>query len=224
MTETPSRKVLYRVGALPPEQGPRPTRLLMLSGGLDSAWCLNHYLSQGIPLRTHHVRLTDHEGRHDVEDAAVERILEWVDQQGWSHLVIHTRSEVDYGTLRYIPFNHHLWAYWAGAIMADPANRQIDTYIVCRHSDAQPNVNMERQVDAGIRAHIRAITGRNVEFEYPMYHLAKADVVRTIPAELRERAWWCRRPVRDSNGGYDRCHKCRTCRQVDAGLAAIGLS
>lgn len=198
---------------------PAPEHLLMLSGGLDSAWCLNHYLSQGIPLRTHHVRLNDWEGRADVEDRAVERILDWAAQQGWSHLITHTRSEVNFGDLRWIPYNYHLWAYWAGTIMASPAGKSITKIVIPRHSDAFDNAAAPEKSNHAYRTHVRTMSGRTPELVYPMIHLAKADIVRTIPDELREAAWWCRRPV---NGKP--CHKCKTCKQVDEGLRQMDSS
>lgn len=193
-----------------------PEHLLMLSGGLDSAWCLRHLVESGLPVRTHHVTLRDWEGRASVEDRAVTNVLRWAKDNGHGHLITHSRSTVDFGDLRWIPKNFHLWAYWAGVIMANPANAAITKVVLPRHSDAFTSPAGAKKSDTAYKTHIKAICGRTPELVFPMVHLTKAEVVRDLPADLREACWWCRRP---RNGKP--CHNCMTCRQVDPALEGV---
>lgn len=191
-----------------------PAVLLMLSGGLDSAWCLRHYAEQGRRLRTHHVSLHDHEGRGAVEDRAVNRVLKWAEKQGYGHLIEHSTSRVEWGSTGWIPKNYHLWAWWAGAILAAPQHRGITEIALPRHSDAFTSSTGAVLSDRAYAAHIEAIAGRSVTVLTPMLHLTKAQVVADLPPELVKAAWWCRRP--EPTGAP--CHRCMTCRQVDPAL------
>lgn len=191
----------------------QPRHLLMLSGGLDSAWCLRHLVESGTPVRTHHVTLADWEGRAAVEDKAVTGILSWVREHGYGHLVTHTRSVVDFGDVRWIPQNYYLWAYWAGVIMANPANASITKVVIPRHSDAFDDPSRAAKSDRAYKTITALVAGREPELVYPMIHLAKADVVRDLPDDLRARCWYCRRPRRGAP-----CGTCRTCRQVRPAL------
>jgi hypothetical protein len=140
-------------------------------------------------------------------------------RHGGKGLIEHTESRVDWGTLGYVPQNFHLWAYWAGVIMASPGGRDITTVILPRHSDAFADDLGPAASDSAYRTHVREICGREPELGLPMVHLTKAEVVQQLPADLLAACWWCRRP-----NGRHACHKCATCRLVDPALAARRLA
>jgi len=195
----------------------RPDTLLLLSGGIDSAYCLWQRVQAGLRTRTHHVVLSDHEGRADVENYAVRRVLTWMRRHGGQGLIEHTESAMDFRGM-WIPKNFHAWAYWAGVIMASPDGQSIRTVILPRHSDAfpgGPDSPGARKSDAAYRGHIELIAGRTPELALPMVHLTKAEVVAAMPPDLLRACWWCRRP-RASRA----CHQCPTCKQVDPALRA----
>jgi|SRR5690606_3936515 len=197
-----------------------PNTLLLLSGGLDSAYCLWKHVRTGQPIRTHHVVLADHEGRQEVERVATQRVLAWVHAKvpGSRALIQHTESRVSFGDLRWIPKNYHLWAYWTGVIMAAPSGRAITDIILPRHSDAfagGPTGPSARRSDTAYKGHVKLIAGREPVLRYPMAHLTKAQVIADMPQGLIDASWWCRTP---RNG--TRCHKCATCKLVDPALAA----
>lgn len=187
--------------------------LLLLSGGLDSAWCLRQRVLAGLPTRTHHVILRDHEGRASVESAATKRVLNWMYSNGGSSLIQHTESTVDFGTVRWIPKNFYLWAYWAGTIMAAPTGQDITKVILPRHSDAftgGPASPGALKSDQAYTTIIELMAQRAPQLLFPMSHLTKAEVIADMPDDLLQACWWCRRPK------YGKpCHKCQTCQQVD---------
>lgn len=190
-----------------------PDTLLLLSGGIDSAWCLLQRVRAGLPTRTHHVVLADHEGRARVESAATARILTWMRANGGRELITHTESRVDFGTVRWIPQNFYLWAYWAGTLMAAPEGRDLSNLILPRHSDAFTSPAGALKSDNAYKTTVRLIAGREPTLVYPMAHLTKAEVVQSMPADLLTACWYCRRP----RAGRP-CHTCQTCRQVDPAL------
>src|SRR5690606_19571219 len=114
-----------------------PDTLLLLSGGIDSAYCMWRLLSEGRSLLVHHVHLTNHEGRVQYEAQAVKRILAWMRGRGLNRFT-YTESSFDYGSLRFIVKDSYLWAFHIGIIMANPENRGVTKVIVPRHWDAFP--------------------------------------------------------------------------------------
>lgn len=183
------------------------TALLLLSGGLDSTLCLHQRVEAGLPTRTHHVRLTNHEGRQDLEDRAVESILDW-----FGASIEHTRSEVDWGTLRWIPADLYLWAYWAAAILSSPREKHIDTLIIPRHQDAFRTAAAAEHSDRVYTETIERMAGRTVRLEYPILEMRKTDIVEALPESLRKLCWFCRKPRHGRP-----CGTCMTCKQVLGG-------
>lgn len=192
---------------------------MLLSGGIDSSFCLWQRAVAGLETRTHHVYLNDHEGRLDVEARACRQVLEYI--KGIGGRVHHTESHVDFGRM-WIPKNHHLWAYWAGVILASPSGKQIDEVVIPRHFDGVrggPDGPVAKNIDRCFLGHIELLARRRPRLVYPMVHMTKADVIRAMPRELLELCWWCRRP---QNGKP--CHKCATCKLVDPALEGLGSS
>lgn len=193
--------------------GPRPLdTLLMLSGGIDSAWTLWQRAKAGLRTRTHHVTLADHEGRAQVEDIATRKIVQWVRDTYGHDTVVHTESKVDFGTVRFIPYNVYLWMYWAGTLFADPQARGLTDIAIQRHLDvyaAGPFSEVPTRSDEDYKRTVKMISGREPTLVYPMVHLTKEQVVRSMPRDLLELCWYCRTPV-----GVRPCGKCGTCRLV----------
>lgn len=190
--------------------------LLLLSGGIDSAWVLWRRVQAGLVTRTHHVVLADHEGRAEVEKLATDRVLAWIRANGGQHLIHHSESHVDFGSVPWIPQNYYLWAYWAGTLMAAPRNKRLRKVLIPRHSDAfagGPDSLGAQHSDEAYTRIVETISGRKPELLYPMKHLSKEQVVRSMPRDLLSLCWYCRTPKYGSA-----CGACRTCRQVQPAL------
>lgn len=196
---------------------PRPDTLLLLSGGIDSAYCLWQRVKAGQSTRVHHVSLRDKCGRHPFEDAAVRNILAWLGSHGGKGLIHYTESVTDFGGLRYVPRNHHLWAYWTGVILSfEPHLLKV---VKATHVDAfrnGPDTEAVAKVNRTYDAGIRAVAGRVPVWDRPMAHLLKAEVVAAMPSDLLKLCWFCRVPA---VGGRP-CGTCYTCSLVLPALRA----
>lgn len=154
-----------------------------------------------------------------MEAKATRQVLEYIQSKGG--IVTHTESSVDFGRM-WIPKNYHLWAYWAGVIMASPSGKNIQSIIIPRHSDAfrgGPGGPSAQKSDLAYKGHVKLLCGREPELIYPIAHMTKAEVIRSMPLELLELCWWCRTP-RNSRP----CHNCMTCRLVDPVLEDLASS
>ncbi|MEB3065719.1 7-cyano-7-deazaguanine synthase [[Mycobacterium] zoologicum] len=185
-----------------------PDTLLMLSGGIDSAFCLWQRVQAGLPTRTHHVHFQNSDNRADAEAAAVADILEWLARNGGHGLITHTASRLDHGDLAL----HGLWdgfmlAFWAGAILhADPFIASV--IVGVQADDAGPRDDVRDQLFWRIAANVGR---RQFWLSHPARSLTKRDIIAAMPPELVDLCWSCRRP----QDGHP-CHSCHTCRLVDA--------
>lgn len=187
--------------------------LLMLSGGIDSALCMYQALTAGRDLAVHHIRLVNHEGRQDVEDAATSKIVAWHRQNGLDGFTF-TRSTFDYGTLRFIVKDAAVWAFLIAVVLADPKNRDIGRVIIPRHLDAFGHVadpaRAAARSDRLLAGMTQLVAGRVPEFEHPIGQFRKPAIIAATPPDLLACCWWCRKP----QSGRP-CHRCITCVQVD---------
>lgn len=195
----------------------RPDALLMFSGGLDSVQALHARLVAGRSTRVHHVRLRNWEGRAAHEHRAVRRVLSWAQRNGYSRLIDYTESGFDYGDLRYVVRDHNVWGLFAGIILANPANAHLTQVIRTFHRDSVVG-GLEsaagQAAETGWRVPIERLAKHDVEFVYPQIGMTKAEIIAALPDDLLAASWWCRRP----RAGKP-CHRCHTCRQVDAARA-----
>lgn len=187
-----------------------PDTLLLFSGGVDSTFCLWQRVRQGLLTRTHHVRVTDAEGRRDVEAKAVTDILAWLVRNYGDGLIEHTESSIAPGDLGLLP-GRAMFGYWHGAILATPAGRQIRTVIVPQNRNEQQMTN-DRSTTHYLEF-VKIMTPHKVTMGYPIRGLSKRDIIRAMPSELFRLTWWCRRP----NSGAP-CHVCYNCRLVNAAV------
>ena len=193
-----------------------PDTLLLLSGGIDSAYCMWRALSEGRSLHVHHVHLTNHEGRLQYEARAVERILKWMRGRGLTNFR-YTENPLGMGTLGWIPKDHCFWAQFIGTICANPKNRHITRVIRPDHWDSVPggpDSPAMKQADRRYRNISYEICERELIWEHPIQRMMKAEVVHAMPRDLLELCWYCRRPTHRGKP----CHRCYTCRLVDAAL------
>lgn len=194
--------------------------LLMLSGGIDSTYCMYQALSSGRSLAVHHIHLVNREGRSDAERRAVQQILRWFRRKGLTNFT-YTESTFDYGTIRHIAKDYTVYALMIGILLQDPRNRNITSFIHPRHSDAF-NLRKGQTFEAVSRRANQVLTGipkivanRDIKMELPIVGMTKKQVIEACPPDLLRLTWYCRRPRKAGSVFYP-CNACFTCKQVNA--------
>lgn len=210
---------------------PQPPALLMLSGGIDSAFCMWQALSHGRRLHVHHINLDTAEGRMTVEKRAAQRILEWHRARGLTNFT-YTESTIRLSRALRTPYDRTWYSTMAGVVFI--TERGLKHLIHPRHKDGlyvRPGQSVEakaKRADMEIRGHIELVCGRTPVIEMPILHMTKAEIIQATPRDLLQRTWYCRRP---HGGGINAlpCHRthvsrarwCPACRQVAPVLAQL---
>ena len=187
--------------------------LVNLSGGIDSAYCMQLMLEQGHNVLAHHIRLKNWEGRQQLEYKATQDIIKHFRKEGYAKQIKYHETGFDYGTLRYIAYDIHIWTFFTGIILTNPSlKKSIEGVVISSHQDSPFMRDTER--DSRRRELIKSmLSGWEPKWLYPIGHLLKKDVVRACPKDLLDLCWWCRRPYRNKP-----CGRCHTCRQVKGAL------
>lgn len=190
----------------------KPTMLLQLSGGIDSAFVLWEWLKNNPDeiCLVHHINLKNHEGRLEFEKIAVDNILKWFMNQGLNNF-IYLESGFDYGTVNYIIKDVEICGLFLGIILRNPKWSGIEKILMPIYED----INSAREIR---KRKILDIVSYNkkVKIEYPLKGLTKLDVINKIPKELLELTWYCRKPINKIL-----CGKCYTCNEVNDSLEVI---
>lgn len=194
--------------------------LLMLSGGIDSTYCMYQALSSGRSLAVHHIHLVNREGRSDAERRAVQQILRWFRRKGLTNFT-YTESTFDYGSIRHIAKDYSVYSLMIGILLQDPRNRDISSFIHPRHSDAfnlrrgQTFESASRRANAVLTGVSKLVANRDVRMELPIVEMTKKQVIEACPPDLLRLTWYCRRPRKAGSVFYP-CNACFTCKQVNA--------
>lgn len=186
----------------------KPQILVNLSGGVDSTYALWRLLKLGYPTTVHHVKLKSREGRVKFEQDAVTNIINWLAQQNLRP-VAYVEQGYDYGNLRYVIRDIEIIRYMTGVVLQSRPHTQVNTVIA---SGIKHDARLSEEHVARIRRLLADASGRHINLMRPIRHLTKSQILAHMPEELFNLTWYCRKP--QANGRL--CHRCRTCRHVDA--------
>jgi 7-cyano-7-deazaguanine synthase in queuosine biosynthesis len=188
------------------------TTLVMFSGGLDSTAMLVKLLAETKDeLRVHHIRMANAEGREGAEGEACRRIVAWC--RGRYREFRYSESGLDFRGLEAIPIDYLSIAFVACAVAIDtPRCGRIAVASLSRDTDIANRSERQRRVFDELYACYRArrLGEPRVEWIYPVYDWTKEQVARSLPRELRELTWSCRRPVPEG-AGWRPCGACKAC-------------
>jgi 7-cyano-7-deazaguanine synthase in queuosine biosynthesis len=188
------------------------TTLVMFSGGLDSTAMLVQLLSQSDEaLRVHHIRMANREQRADAEQAAAERIVAWCRER--LRPFRYSESALDFRDLEAIPIDYVCIAFVACQVAIDtPGCNRIAVAALARDTDIENRSARQRAVFEAMYQCYRArkLGEPQVEWIYPVYHATKRSLAASLPAELLEMTWSCRRPVREGRA-WRPCGACKAC-------------
>ena len=197
----------------------RVTTLVMFSGGLDSTAMLVKLLAgSDEELRVHHIRMANKEGREGAEQQAVESIVAWCRSR--YRAFRYSESGLDFRELEAIPIDYLSIAFVACQVAIDtPRCNRIAVASLARDTDIENRSARQRRVFDAIYECYRArkLGEPHVEWIYPVYHEAKEALAASLPRELLDLTWSCRRPVRRGEQWVP-CGACKAC------LARAGIS
>jgi 7-cyano-7-deazaguanine synthase in queuosine biosynthesis len=190
----------------------RVTTLVMFSGGLDSTAMLVKLLRETHDeLRVHHIRLANREGRDAAEQRAVQSIVAWCAER--YRPFRYSESGLDFRELEAIPIDYLCIAFVACQVAIDtPRCNRIAVAALARDTDIENRSARQRRVfDALYECYrYRKLGEPEVQWIYPVYHAAKAELAASLPRELVELTWSCRRPVRRGEQ-WRPCGSCKAC-------------
>lgn len=195
--------------------------LMMLSGGFDSTYFLYKLLTETDDfIVAHHINLVNPERRHEEELKACRAIVAW--------LRAHTRpfeygeSTIGHENLHVFGFDMISVGFEAGIVarsIYSGYGRMPDRWMLA--SCTEEGGNPERWV------HVENCVAANCYPAPPppfdsLRVVTKAEEIAFLPAELRERVWYCRRPIHE---GAERrvCGECKTCLVVEEARAELAL-
>ena len=181
-----------------------PSTLIQLSGGIDSAYVLWHWLKNNpndICL-VHHINLINHEGRNSVESKAVKDILNYLEQSGMGNY-IYLENTFDYGNLSFIIKDVEVCGFHLGLIIRNPRWHIKEILL--------PIYGHETKREAVRRKLVDLVSyQKKVLLTYPLMGRNKGDVMAEMPKELLNLCWYCRTPKNSQP-----CGTCKTCKEVE---------
>lgn len=185
------------------------TVLINFSGGIDSTYAAWSALREGeVPL-LHHCSLKSRGDRWRYERQAIIKSLEYFNRVGLNKYKF-IESGFDYGTLGHLIYDVEVIGFLSGVVLRNPRHSHIDRVIVSVNADDPTGIDMNNFRRTQANAYTELVAGKKINWEYPMIHMKKEEIIRKMPPDLVKTTWWCRRPLR--NGAP--CAACRSCKET----------
>ena len=185
------------------------TTLVMFSGGLDSTAMLVKLLAEEREeLRVHHIRMINRERRHLAESRAVGAIVAYC--RAHYRAFRYSESALDFSTLEAIPIDYLSIAFVACQVAIDtPGCNRVAVGALAADTDIVNRTARQRRVFEETYACYRArkLGEPRVDWIFPVYHTPKAELAASLPQELLDLTWSCRRPI----DGFRPCTTCKAC-------------
>jgi 7-cyano-7-deazaguanine synthase in queuosine biosynthesis len=184
--------------------------LVMFSGGLDSTAMLVKLLGETAEeLRVHHIRMVNQEGRDGAEQRAVEAIVAYCRRH--YRPFRYSESGLEFGELEAIPIDYLSIAFVACQVAIDTAGcTRVAVGALGADTDIANRTARQRHVfDAMYECYrARKLGEPRVEWVFPVFESSKAELAASVPPELLDLTWSCRRPVE----GFRPCLVCKACK------------
>jgi 7-cyano-7-deazaguanine synthase in queuosine biosynthesis len=181
----------------------------MFSGGIDSTAMLVKLLVESTDeLRVHHIRMVNKEGRDHAEQRAVEAIVAYCRRH--YRPFRYSESGLDFAGLEAIPIDYLSIAFVACQVAIDtPGCTRVASGALETDTDIVNRSARQRRVfDAMYECYrARKLGEPQIEWIFPVYHVAKGALAAALPPELLDLTWSCRRPVE----GFRPCLVCKAC-------------
>lgn len=192
--------------------------LVMLSGGVDSAYALAKVLRESDDLViAHHVHLVNREGRHRLEAEACANIVEYC--RSHYREFKYTESLVNRQKFRAFGIDVITAAFEAGIVVQSyfaDTGVLIDRWTVGINAEDVADFDPDDTASHRTPAMLKAFEANCHPHAPPQFFSLplkpKRDLVAYLGPELAAMCWTCRRPVMDSDGNAVECGQCHTCK------------
>ncbi len=202
--------------ALPCTKQRRHSALLMLSGGLDSVALLANVLAETDQrLHVHHIEIQNFEDRRDVENQALEGVLAYLRKHHRPFSYSTSKSEFPLG--KGGGFDLTLVLFMAARVHTALAT-VVDLVYTGHIAPNRPEILEGSAVFNACYINKRF----KPVWLWPLARLKKIEIYESIPQELADLTWSCRKPVREGDAfrPCGMCHACRSRDEVSRLLAA----
>jgi 7-cyano-7-deazaguanine synthase in queuosine biosynthesis len=204
----------------------RDTILAMFSGGIDSTGVLHQLFTNpefnSRPLIIHHIFLQNRENRAKAEAQAVESILKYYSDQfpareyTYTNCVFNTTGFAPLNSNRY-PYDMDVCAFVASNICV--ARKDIKQVAMGRTlTDIQgggENFQIRMSKAQKVFASIFSLEKEDApEYIFPVKHMLKKTIWNSLPKQVKDAAWYCRKPKYTESGSAETCQQCITCKEV----------
>ena len=190
--------------------------LAMYSGGLDSLGMVYKLLTEpeyaDYRVHVHHIHITNIENRHKAEAKTVHAALQTLAKRGYDFgysesSITSPTYQVGENMLAFM-YDWDVVRFFAGWISS--VNPEICKIAIGR---VQEDLGADMQAKVNVGAQIIPLY-TDAEVIFPMTSMDKGQVYATLPDWLQDKFWSCRTPVYQDNK-ITRCHKCKTCQELD---------
>lgn len=198
------------------EQQQLKTILAMYSGGLDSLCMVYKLLTEpeyaDYHIHIHHIHIVNIENRTKAEAKLVHEALQTLKLKGYDFSysessITSPTFQVSENMLAFM-YDWDVVRFFAGWIAS--VNNGVCKIAIGR---VQEDLDPEMQSKVQIGAQITKLY-TDAEVIFPMMNMDKGQVYATLPDWLQDKFWSCRTPVYQDNK-ITRCHKCKTCQELD---------
>ena len=191
-------------------------KLIMLSGGVDSALMAYDCLKNNESIHLHHVHITNSENRTFLEAKAVDDILNYFNQHFSPALFSISYSvwkESDLGCIGRDYMVYLLAAQRIAIYLAADYQVQVHVGFIkedCKSIAVQEGWDLRLWrtiIETDVNSFRKSISK---DLYRPVLNLSKLNILQRLPKELIDLCWSCRRPVDDKV-----CGKCRSCKELN---------
>lgn len=186
--------------------------LVLLSGGIESTYCLQQALKKELPVYVHHINMIDYHMRYVEEKKACYFIMDYFKEKGYSFSYLETT--VDFSMAKdSTPFDEDITIFMAAKIAEGIPFDILTVYEGSNKDDFEKeSVKKRFELRGDILEYFHNChynvgeRVQHVKIEFPCEDLTKEEVWYSMPEELRNMTWSCRTPILCKP-----CGKCETC-------------
>lgn len=180
--------------------------LINFTGGLDSTYALWNYLKNNPNewFLVHHCNLKNHQKRDVEEIKAVKNILNELKRMGYNNFD-YVETTFDYGTTNTMIHDIEVIGFLTAVLLRDN-RRRIGAVSITASADDFTQKSYPLRAETRFRIINTTTRGVEPNYDYPIKHLTRKDMIETLPPNLLKLIWYCRKPK-----ASQRCGKCSTC-------------